>query len=106
MRKLGSGDRLHGGIQIHQPSGCYTVHYGPCLGKGNDSSETRLRAPIAARQSVHSMPLIAGSTELNELCRTSYQRRKTGIVVKTEWCTKLKIVSSANKREAMEENIE
>ena len=31
---------------------------------------------------VHSMPLIAGSTELDELCRTSYQRRKTGIVVK------------------------
>ena len=79
---------------------------GSCLGKGNDSSETRLRAPIAARQSVHIMPLIAGWTELDEFCPTSYQRRKTGIVVKTEWCTKLKIVSAANKREAMEENIE
>ena len=79
---------------------------GSCLRIGNDNSQTRLRAPIAARQSVHSMPLIAGSTELVELCRTSYQRRKTSIVVKIEWCTKLKIVSSANKREAMEENIE
>ena len=25
-RELGPTDRLHGGIQINQPSGCYTVH--------------------------------------------------------------------------------
>jgi hypothetical protein len=51
------------------------------------------------------MPLIAGWTELDELCPTSYQRRKTANVVSVEWCTKLKIVSSANKREAMEEKM-
>ena len=37
---------------------------GVCLGKPTDSSETRGRVPMSARQSVHGMPVIAGSIEL------------------------------------------
>ena len=47
---------------------------GPCLRKRDDSSQTRGSVPIAARQSVRDMPVIAGSIELARRYRTSYQR--------------------------------
>ena len=45
-----------------------------CLGELTDSSETRSFVPMSARQSVHGMPVIAGSIELARRYRTSYQR--------------------------------
>ena len=55
-----------------------------CLGKPTDLSETRARVPIAARQSVHGMPVIAGSTELAARYRTSYQRPADSIITSQE----------------------
>ena len=47
---------------------------GVCLGKLTGFVRDTRSVPIAARQSVHGMPVIAGSIELARRYRTSYQR--------------------------------
>ena len=47
---------------------------GVCLRKTTDLPQTHTRVPIADRQSIHGMPVIAGWIELARRYRTSYQR--------------------------------
>ena len=47
---------------------------GVCLRKTTDFPQTHTRVPIADRQSIHGMPVIAGWIELARRYRTSYQR--------------------------------
>ena len=79
---------------------------GSCLGKGNDSSETRLvrgfelDSPSTAEKSLRSW------IELTELYPTMSADLKTDIVVNVQVRKSADFLSSANKREAMEENNE
>ena len=54
---------------------------GACLGIDTDSSETRGSVPIAARQSVRCVPVIARSLELNELEGSVKERFETRIAL-------------------------
>ena len=49
---------------------------GVCLGKLTDSSETRVSVPIAARQSVHGMPLMVRALGGTRAEGTQLERRK------------------------------
>ena len=79
---------------------------GSSLGKGNDSSETDVvrgferDSPSTAEKSLRS------TIELVELYRTTSADLKTDIVVNVQVRKSAAKKSSANKREAMEENIE
>ena len=57
---------------------------GSCLGISTDSSQTRGSVPIADRQSVHCVPVIAGSMVLVRHYRTIYQRSETRIALALE----------------------
>ena len=72
--------------QAQMPSGGWRgpALGGVCLGKTTDSSETRGCVPMSARQSVHGMPVIAGSIELARRYRTSYQRPRGSHITSQE----------------------
>ena len=57
---------------------------GSCLGISTDSSQTRGSVPIADRQSVHCVPVIAGSMVLVRHYQTIYQRSETRIALALE----------------------
>ena len=65
---------------------------GVCLGKPTDLSETRGSVPIAARRSVHGMPVMAGWIELVKRYPTSYQRPSDSIVMNRERYKTIKLL--------------
>ena len=68
---------------------------GVCLRKPTDFSQTRGFVPMSARQSVHGMPVIAGSIELARRYRTSYQRPPGSVVSSQEMYPSAKILAFA-----------
>ena len=79
---------------------------GSCLGIGNDNSQTRLvrgferDSPSTAEKSLRSL------TGRRELSGTTSADLKTDVVVNVQVRKSAAFLSSAKKREAMEENIE
>ena len=89
------------------PISYITYEHGPGLGMGNDNSQTRLRSgterdsPSTAEKS-----LVRSTIELAELYPTTSANSKTDSVVNVQVRNSAAFLSSANKREATEENIE
>ena len=79
---------------------------GVCLRKTTDFPQTHTRVPIADRQSIHGMPVIAGWIELARRYRTSYQRPPGSNVTSQEMYPSANILAFAVQRTPSQEEME